>query len=154
MTGSLSDSLRDATFRLAMLRESIRQRKERIDVARRGFEATIAHDLEQLRADTEAMETEEATVRAMALVAYETEGAKHPAPGVEVVISKEFEIDEAAGLAWAKTTRMFLLPEQLDAKAVKKVAAVQPLPFVEVRERPAVRLAKDLLNAFDERSAA
>lgn len=154
MSASLSDSLRDAAFRLAMLRESVRQRKERIETARRAFESTLAADLEQLRADTDALEAEESTVRAMALVAFETEGAKKPAPGVDVVIAKEYDIDHEAGLTWAKATRMFLLPEQLDTKAVKKVAAVQPLPFVEVRERPAVRIASDLLAAFDQKEAA
>jgi hypothetical protein len=150
---SLTSSLREAAFRLAMLRESIKQRKERIETARRGFEATIALDLELLKADADALDSEEATVRAMALVAYETEGHKRPAPGVDVVVTKDYEIDEASGLQWAKTTKMCLLPEQLDVKAVKKMAAVVPLPFVEVRERPTVRIASDLLAALSKEAA-
>ena len=148
MTRALEESLYDAAMQLAVLRESVRQRAERIASARRAFELGIAHELDQLATDKAQVETAEAAVRGMALLVYDAEGQRKPAPGVEVILQKEYDIDEASGLTWAKATGMCLVPQQLDLKAVKKMATVVPLPFVEVRERPAVRIASDLLRAL------
>lgn len=150
MSESLRESLAAAVGKLAVLREAVAQRTERIKAARAGFEQTITHELLALESDKRALEAEESAVRGMALVEYETTGEKKPAVGVSVVLTKKFAIDEAAGLTWAKGHGMCLIPESLDVKAVQKMATVTPLPFVTVTEEPSVRIASDLAKAIDE----
>lgn len=149
MSESLRDSLAASIGKLAVLREAVAQRTEKIRQARAGFEATITHELLALEAEKRALEAEESAVRGMALVEYEMSGDKKPAAGVSVVLTKKFAIDEAAGLTWAKHHGMCLLPESLDVKAVQKMATVTPLPFVTVTEEPSVRIASDLAKAID-----
>lgn len=153
MTTSLSESLAVSVGTLAVLRESVKQRTEKIAAARKGFDATIADDLQKLEADKRALEAEESAVRGIALVEYENTGTKAPATGVMVVMTKEYAIDEVAGFAWAQAHGLCLIPAQLDKKAAQKMATVQPLPFVTVTEVPSVRIASDLTKAMQERAA-
>lgn len=143
-------SLRAHVERLALLREEAAQRADAIKAKRAAFEATIAEDVAGLSLTTRETEEVEAAVRGLTLVAHETTGNAKPCAGVSVVMSKEYDIDDAAGLEWARATTMCLVPESLDVKAVKKMASVTALPFVTVREVPSVRIASDLPKALGE----
>ena len=142
---TLADSLRSEALKLATLREEAVQREQAIRIARDAFEQTIAVQVNALAGLTRDIEATEGAVRGMALVEYETTGAKNAIPGAEVVIGKSYKIDEVAGLAWARDKGMCLVPESLDLKGVQKLATVAPLPFVTVTEKPSVRIASDLL---------
>lgn len=149
MIETVRDSLSASIGMLAVLREAVAQRTEKIKQARMGFEETIQHELLALEETKRALEAEESAVRGMALVEYEMTGDKKPAVGVSVVLTKKFAIDDVAGLKWAKDHGMCLIPEALDVKAVQKMATVTPLPFVTVTEEPSVRIASDLTKALD-----
>lgn len=146
---TMADDVKRHALKLATLRHELAMRDDAVKAARRGFEDTIAEQLRNLEALKREIEVTEGTVRALALVVHQTEGHTKPCPGVSVVVGKEYEVDEAAALTWAKTTRMCLVPEAVDLKAIKKMAAVTELPFVTVTEKPSVRIATDLLKALD-----
>lgn len=147
---TIASDLKRHTVKLATLRVELAARDEALRVARQAFEATLSEQLRNREALRRELDATEDTVRALALVEYETTGRTKPCPGISVVISKEYEVDEASALTWAKTTRMCLVPEQLDLKSIKKMATVTDLPFVTVTERPAVRVASDLVKALGE----
>jgi hypothetical protein len=149
-TDSLTDSLRVSLGKLAVLREQVRQREERIKAARAAFEATIVHEAQALEAEKRAMEAEDSAIRGLAMVAYETTGNKQPAPGVSVAVVKKLRYDKAEAFAWAKQAGMAIQPEQLDVKAFEKIAAAAELPFVEVEQVPSARIASDLTAAIGE----
>jgi hypothetical protein len=93
----------------------------------------------------------EGVVRQTAGEVYLNTGEKRPAPGVEVKVYKTMEIaDNAAALAWAQQTKIGIVPETFDAKAILKVAAVSPLPFVLYIDDPRVTIATQL-NAAELR---
>ena len=148
MDTSLTESIRASLGKLAVLRESVRQRTERVASARAAFEEGIKHELVNLEADKRAMEAEDSAIRGLAMVAYETTGNKAPCAGVSLVITKKLRYDDADAFAWAKQTGMALQPESLDRKAFEKIASAAPLPFVQVEEVPAARIASDLTAAL------
>ena len=135
-------------IQLASLRDEVAQREATIKAARAAFESTIAFDVDALAEIRRGVEHVEAEVRGLALIEHDRSGDAKPAPGVSIVLTKEYTVDEAAGLAWAQSTRLCLIPESLDVKGIKKLATVQALPFVTVSERPSVRLATDLAKAL------
>ena len=143
-------ALHDYVQKLALLREEVAQRSEQIRKERATFDTSIADQTGKLEAIERACEAADADVRGLALVAYETQGTKAPAAGVSVVMTKDFAIDEAAALVWAKASNMCLVPESVDLKAVKKIATVQSLHFVTVTETPSVRIATDLAKALND----
>lgn len=143
------DSLRAQASKLAMLRQEVQSQEAGIKEARQAFEATLADRARNLEALKREVEATESAVRGMALVEHSQTNNTKPCPGVSVVMTKEYEVDEAAGLTWARTTRMCLVPEALDIKAVKKMATVTSLPFVVVHEKPSVRIASDLGAALE-----
>ena len=147
---TLTESLRTEAVKLATLRHEADQREDAIKRARAEFEQTIAVQVNSLAGLRREIEATEGAVRGMALVEHEQTGEKKVIPGVEVVVGKEYEVDAVAGLAWARTVNMCLIPESLDIKAVKKMATVAPLPFVTVTEKPSVRIASDLLAKLDQ----
>lgn len=56
--------------------------------------------------------------------------------------------DDTAALAWARETKMALVPESLDRKNFEKIAKATPLPFVTYRQEPRVTLATQLNAAL------
>jgi hypothetical protein len=118
------------------------------------FEATIADRRANIAGIRRSIEAVESDVRGLALLAYERTQSKAPAPGVSVVVGKEYDIDEAAGLVWAKATGMCLIPAKLDTKAAQKMAAVTEVPFVTVIEKASVRIATDLTKALTPTGSA
>jgi len=96
---------------------------------------------------------EEGSLRAMALAAYERDPEnKHPAPGVWISVKTTLDYDAAEALAWARSTRMALMPESLDAKAFEKIAKASPasFEFVTVVPVPSATLATDLNAALTD----
>jgi len=94
---------------------------------------------------------EEGSLRAMALAAYERDPEnKHPAPGVGISVKLTLDYDALEALAWARSTRMAVLPESLDAKAFEKIAKASPssFEFVTVVPVPSATLASDLNAAL------
>ena len=145
---TIRDSVRDRAQQLAALRDDLETREQAMKSKRLVFDAMNADELTQLLAARRAVADAEADVNGLALVTYETTGEKRPCGGVSIIITKEYDIDEAAAFAWAKQTQMALVPESLDVKAVKKIATVQALPFVTVRDVPKARIASDLRTAL------
>lgn len=119
--------------------ELVRVKREESDLA---IAAEVAA-LWQIRADVNSLEAE---IRSLALLLFAKTGDAKPTTGVSVVQTKEYEINEAAGLAWAQVHRMCLVPEKLDRKAVEKMCQLVPLPFVVVSTVPAVRIATNLME--------
>lgn len=119
--------------------ELVRVKRELADLA---IAAEVAA-LWQIKADVNSLEAE---IRSLALLLFAKTGDAKPTTGVSVVQTKEYEINVAAGLAWAQVHRMCLVPEQLDRKAVEKMCTVVPLPFVVVTTVPAVRIATNLME--------
>jgi len=141
-------SLTARVVQLATTREELAQRMADIAEKRKAFDATIADQMAAIEGTKRRLEAEEAEVRGLALIVAEQTGNKKPAPGVEVVTTKQYDVDEAAAYTWAKASHMCLIPESVDLKAVKKIATVQSLHFVTVSEVPSVRLATDLTKAL------
>lgn len=98
---------------------------------------------EKARLATE-LEAAESQLRALAKEEYERTGEKKPTPGVEIKIGTSYEYKPEDALAWARQTKMALVPESLDVKAFAKIAAATPLPFVTVVETPKAQIATDL----------
>jgi hypothetical protein len=92
------------------------------------------------------METVEAEVRAFALLVHDATTDKKPAPGVSIAITTECRINEPEALAWATEKGMALKPATVDLAAIKKLAlsGAVPMPFVELLDRPVVRIATNL----------
>ena len=111
---------------------------------REEFERIHADLIQFVRDTSVAVEMTEVAVKAIAVSLHKSVGTKKPAPGVEIKMFKEYTIDEVAGLAWAKAKELCLIPAKLDVAAVKKLATVQSLPFVQIEEVPRATIAVDL----------
>lgn len=127
----------EARLALALQRQQLAERQATFDEENADLIAA------KVAANQRVVETE-ATCRAIALAHFQMTGEKKPTPGVEVKETKKYDIDEAAGFAWATEKGMCLIPAALDVKAIKKLATVQALPFVTVTTEPQVQLAGDL----------
>jgi hypothetical protein len=98
-----------------------------------------------LREEEARVEAAELALKSLALTHYKLTQEKKPTPGVEVKVYDVFTVtDEIAALAWAKKSDMCLVPEKVDTKAVLKIAAVTPLPFVKHDTEPKASIATDL----------
>lgn len=137
-------TLSDAVQRLAVARQAADLAAEVLRVKRDQFAADNAALLATEREAKAAVTQAEADVRALGEAAYTATKEKKPIAGVEIKLFKVYTIDEEKGLAWARETKLCLVPERLDLEAVKKVAVATPLPFVKVHDEPKAQIAKDL----------
>jgi hypothetical protein len=133
---------------LANVRELHESNKSKLKARQDAFNVENANLINEITLSAPAIVAAEVALKAVVESEYRATGEKKPAAGVEVKLFKEFAIDEAAGLAWAKEKELCLIPEQLDVAAVKKLATVQPLPFVTVTQIPKVTIASDLTKAL------
>jgi hypothetical protein len=108
------------------------------------FQKDNARLIEDAKVHAAAVTSAETALKAVAAEEYATTKERKPAPGIEIKLFKEYAIDEAAGLAWATEKQLCLIPAKLDVAAIKKLATVQPLPFVKIAEVPKVTIATDL----------
>lgn len=145
---TIYDQMREAVQRVAEARAVSDLANATLKRLRATFEDAHAAEIVAVVESKRAVAEAEATARALAEAHFTVTGEKKPVPGIEVREKKEYDIDETAGLAWAREKGMCLVPEALDVKAVKKLATVQPLPFVTVRVEPQVTLASDLTAAL------
>lgn len=142
------EQLNEQVRRVAEARRSLDRAKALFREREDAFLAENAHLTEQIGAlATVATETE-AALRALVLAHYEMTKEKKPVPGVEVKEKVTLSYVEKDALEWARTTRMALLPESLDAKAFEKIAKATPLPFVVEVTTPQAQIAKDLEAAL------
>lgn len=144
----MTHTLPECVVRLAELRRQYAEQSATIKAAREAFDATIAGDIALSNLTKQALEATEAEVRGLAQITYDRDQNAKPTPGISIVQEKVYTINETAAFAWAKETKLCLLPEALDVKALKKLATVQPLPFVLISEMPSVRIASDLDKAL------
>ena len=143
-TGALIDRVRAlATDRstLATLQAEMKAKQEAFENETRELRTKI----NQAKDDVVAGEI---IVRTRGIELYSATQDKKPVPGVEIKLKKSYTVDQAAGLAWAIAKDMCLIPASLNVEAVKKLASVQPLPFVTVVDEPTVQIATDLAKAI------
>lgn len=90
----------------------------------------------------------ELSVRTLAVEHFNATQETQPAPGIGIRVSKVYGYDQTRALAWAKETKLCLVPESLDEAALFKIAAVQPLEFVTVTKEASATITKDLEKAL------
>ena len=129
---------------LADMRAAHAALADEMKARRDAFDFKNADLAQSLRTSSLRLTDLECEARAIALNAYKATGSKEPAPGVEIKVGKAYLYTPADALAWAKETKLCLVPESLDAKAFDKIAKATPLPFVTVREDPKVFIATQL----------
>jgi hypothetical protein len=138
-------TLMDHVRHLAIARADKALLDQRMKAARVAFDEEHKELIFMQRFALDQVTKAEGVVRQTAGEVYLNTGEKKPAPGVEVKVYKTMEIaDNAAALAWAQQTKIGLVPETFDAKAILKVAAVSPLPFVYYIDDPRVTIATQL----------
>lgn len=147
---TIRDSVRERVQQLAALRDDLEQREASLSTKRRAFDELNAEEITGLLTARRWVSNAEADVQGLALVTYETTGEKRPCGGVSIAITKEYDVDALAAFVWAQQTNMALIPATLNLKVIKKLATVQALPFVTVRDVPKARIASDLRAALDD----
>ncbi|HKV74622.1 MAG TPA: hypothetical protein VJN95_08885 [Gemmatimonadales bacterium] len=118
--------------------------------AREDFETANADLLREAKLARDVAERAEENCRVLALAAYQRNGERRPAPGVEIKLYREPHFEEATALNWARQAGVAVLPERLDTKAFLKIAqsSGNALPFVTWTDQPEAQLAKDLDKAL------
>lgn len=150
-----NNPLLEAVENLAEARANVATLKAEFEVIEQVFLKENEARLQAIKLGALAVEVAESAVRALADLSYKADPTnRKPAPGVEIKIVKTYEVDSAAGLAWAKEKQLCLIPEALDLAAVKKLATVQALPFVTVTETGKAFVAADLAKALASASTS
>jgi hypothetical protein len=113
-------------------------------------EAVLKPLLDDIAAAGETVQQEEEAVRAMGLARYRETGEKASCAGVTIAVRTALEYPMADALAWARSTGIALLPEQLDVKTFAKVVGAMPDKpgFVHVIETATALIATDLTKAL------
>lgn len=141
----MSQTLIQALRRLADARADAADLADELKAKKAEFEFANGQLIAEAKGAADHVATLEAEVRALGEAHYATTKEKDIAPGVTVKLFKTFTItDREQALAWAKETKLALIPESLDEKGLQKIAAVTPLPFVECSEVPKVTIATQL----------
>lgn len=93
----------------------------------------------------------ENSARALIVAIYQSDPQKNKqiADGAAVKVTKVYTYDAGKALAWARETKMALIPESVDRKALERIAKATPLPFVTITEEPSATLASDLSQYLD-----
>lgn len=134
---------------LAAQRAAAAQLAALLKAEQEAFDAKHADLIAGIQQACAAVNDSELMVRTLAVDAYNANpDDKAPAPGIGIRVTKNYTVDEKAGLVWAKQAGMCLIPESLDVKAVKKIAAATPLAFVTVTEEASATIATDLEKAL------
>ncbi len=145
----------------ADLREKVADLARARDRAKR---VTATLDFERFRADqifaaanetliveqadaVKAINSQEQSLRGLAIAFGEATGERKPVPGVELITQTKLVYQDADALAWAQRTGIAL---SLARKEFERVAKSTALPFVTTTQSLAVRLAADLDAALAE----
>ena len=141
MTQDVYGQMREAVQRVARARETEGKWKQVLDAARARFESENVDLLASLAASNVSRQDAELMLKVLVGAHYDVTGEKKPVPGVQVKERTKYAVtDPAAALAWARQSRLALIPEDVDEKAVLKIASVTPLPFVTVTTEPQVNI--------------
>lgn len=134
-------SVADARANAFAASEALRLKRERFDTEN----VALVEYVVRLRAEVDEAERE-----AKALIAshYEATKETRPVAGAEVKLFSTMSYDDAVALAWARETKMALVPESLDRKNFEKIAKATPLPFVTYGQEPRVTIASQLNAAL------
>lgn len=144
----MMDALTEAVRNLHATRQSKADLDDQVRALRAAFDAEHAELLASQKMLTDQVSEQEAQVKALGMVAYESSLSTSPVAGVTVKLFKTMAYDPKAALAWAKEKKMALVPEALDVKAFDKIAAATPLDFVTYDSEPRVQIATDLAKAL------
>lgn len=136
--------LLERVIQLAYLRNRAARSRALLQLRTEEFQRANAGLIENLKEHSAAADAAEIALRAVAAEEYERTKERKPAPGIEIKLYKQYDINEVAGLAWAKEKDLCLIPASLDVAAIKKLATVQALSFVMVSEIAKVTIATDL----------
>jgi len=148
------EQLQEAVRQVADARRTLAESRAALAERQAAFDAANADLIAAREAANQRVVETEATCRAIAQAHFEMTGEKKPVAGVEVKEKTTRTItDPEAALAWARESKVGLVPETFDAKAVLKVASVTDLPFVTVTTEPQVQLATDLEKALAQVAA-
>jgi hypothetical protein len=144
----MSAAIRAALRTVADARAAHVAYAEELSRARAAFSIEYAALIAAEALTKQSVATAEADAKALLLAHYARTKEKKPVVGGEVKIGKEYIYDPDKALAWAKETKLCLLPESLDEGAFKKIAAATPLPFVTTQEKPQAQIATQLNAAL------
>lgn len=108
------------------------------------FEADHAGVIDAVGQAKKEEDLAEQIARELVEAHFRATGEAKPHAGAWIVMKTIYAIDEVKALDWARETKMALVPESVDIKAIAKIAGVTPLPFVTANEIPSVRIASDL----------
>jgi hypothetical protein len=133
---------------LARARRIATDAASRVKQLREAFETSIAEDVHIAKQASATVEHDETALRAIVAEHYKLTADKRPSAGIEVKTRSTLRYDRDAAFAWAKETKMALVPESLDVKAFEKIAKATPLPFVQTVDEPMVTIATDLDKAL------
>lgn len=136
--------LLERVIQLADLRDRAARSCALLQLRTEEFQRANAGLIKNLKERSAAADAAEIALRAVAAEEYERTKERKPAPGIEIKLYKQYDINEVAGLAWAKEKDLCLIPASLDVAAIKKLATVQALSFVMVSEIAKVTIATDL----------
>jgi len=138
------DLLRQQLAEVAERRAKAETCASLVKVLREDFEAEHADVIAEAARAKAALAESEANARALIVAIYETSGDKKPAEGASVRLTTKLTYTDEDALAWCRETKMALIPESVDRKALERIAKVTPLPFVTITEEPSATLASDL----------
>lgn len=136
---------------LKSLRESESQLKESLAKLQDKLEQTTEWEALQFVNDglvglQKQIKVVDEGIRQAALDYYTETGDKHPHPKVSVIINKELTYDVKRAIGWAINNALGML--KLDTakfeKHARAVADTVPVEFVEINDKPSVRIASEL----------
>ena len=126
---------------LKVLRENAKGFQEILKGLQVRFAEKHKNMIHSMDVTNEAIGKLEESIKTKALKQYEQDGKKKLAFGVGIRVMTDPFYDSDAGLAWAKETGLCL---KLDVTAFKKIAKVQELNFVELKERPIATIPSEI----------
>ena len=142
----MSDALTTALTGLAIARSEEARLKAELAEKRAAFDIANSSLIIGAKSASEMIATLEADVRALTLSAYEQNGDRRPALGVEVKVQTRYEYDSGEAFVKAKAMGVAIVPESLDAKAFEKIVKASPesFPFVRIVTEPTAQIGRDL----------
>lgn len=143
--------LREKVADLARARDRAKRVTATLDYERfrqeQDFKDTHAALLTEQAEAIQSLNSQEQSLRGLAIAFGETTGERKPVPGVELITQTKLVYQDADALAWALHSGLAV---QLNRKELERIAKATSLPFVTTTQSLAVRLAADLDAALAE----
>jgi glucan biosynthesis protein len=142
-------TIKDELTDLAALRHARAEITQQIDIAEQALHNTqeykrLAALRETCKTYTDEEDAAASRARSLALVAYETRGNKHPAPGIQIKLYRQVLYDQATALAWCSTDAPFLVQHTINARAFERLAPEIPGAPVQVVSQARAIIDADL----------